>query len=167
MSSPLHERKAPPHKLKAPLLTIFWRRFWIGATFWTPAPATVPKRDSSSCPGSHGKFTLRLLCGLRKLESNVYFASWNNIDWRSYFAVAHCHLNKRCHGFSAGNQWVASYLFCITVGNLLTRSLFVCHVVAQWRIQGGDRLGQLPPPKRLWRPIKIAPIWYNAPLFAA
>jgi len=26
---PLHERKAPPHKCKAPLLTTFWRRFCI------------------------------------------------------------------------------------------------------------------------------------------
>ena len=25
---PLHERKAPPQKRKAPLLTTFWRRFW-------------------------------------------------------------------------------------------------------------------------------------------
>jgi len=25
---PLHERKALPHKRKAPLLTTFWRRLW-------------------------------------------------------------------------------------------------------------------------------------------
>jgi len=26
---PLHDRKGPPHKRKAPLLTTFWRRFWL------------------------------------------------------------------------------------------------------------------------------------------
>jgi len=26
---PLHERKATPNKRKDPLLTTFWRRFWV------------------------------------------------------------------------------------------------------------------------------------------
>jgi len=28
VNPPLHERKAPPHKRKAPLLKTLWRRFW-------------------------------------------------------------------------------------------------------------------------------------------
>jgi len=26
---PLHKREAPPHERKAPLLTTFWRQFWL------------------------------------------------------------------------------------------------------------------------------------------
>jgi len=32
---PLHERKATPHKCKAPVLTTFWRRFWSSARVWS------------------------------------------------------------------------------------------------------------------------------------
>ena len=69
------------------------------------------KSDFSSCSGTLWKFTLQLLFALRKLEGNVYFASWGKITVRAILPLPN--MDKLCHGFSAGKQLVTSCLHCI------------------------------------------------------
>jgi len=69
------------------------------------------KSDSSSCScsGTLWKLTLRLLFALRKLEGNVYFASWSKLTVRAILPLPN--MDKLHHGLSAGKE--LALLFCI------------------------------------------------------
>ena len=64
-----------------------------------------------SCSGTLWKFTVRFVFALWKLELNAYFGSWIKITFGVILQLPN--VDKWSHGFSAGKEFVASYLHCM------------------------------------------------------